>query len=58
MSPFEQYLSEAKEIRAQYNALIEQNPAQKDQLLSEMNSLLAKKLDECEKKEIERCKYL
>lgn len=58
MTPFEQYLEEAKRIRAEYKVLIDNNPAQKDQLLSEMNSLISKKLDEAEAKEIERCKHL
>jgi len=48
MSPFDKYLLEAHNIRNQYNALIAANPSQKDQLLSEMNSILSKKLDECE----------
>lgn len=58
MSPFEQYLTKAKEIKEHYNALIIQNPAQKDQLLSEMNSLLQSALDECERQEIERSKHV
>lgn len=58
MSPFDQYLLEAKEIREHYNILIEEKPAQKDQLLAEMKELLQKKLDECEQKEIERSKHL
>ena len=58
MTPFNEYLEEAKRIRAEYKILINQNPAQKDQLLSEMNGLISKKLDECERKELERCKHL
>lgn len=58
MTPFEQYMSEAKQIREYYRQLIEQNPAQKDRLLSEMNSILNRKLDECEQKEIERSKHV
>jgi len=58
MSPFEQYLKESKEIREKYQVLIMANPNRKDELLSEMNSILKQKLDECEQKEIERSKYL
>lgn len=58
MSPFEQYLKESKEIREKYQVLIMANPNRKNELLSEMNSILKQKLDECEQKEIERSKYL
>jgi len=58
MSPFDQYLLEAKQIREHYNSLIQQDPSKKEELLLEMNSLIQKKLDECEQKEIERSKHL
>jgi hypothetical protein len=58
MSPFNEYLEKAKQLREEYKVKIDQNPAQKDQLLSEMNSILSKLLDEAEAKEIERCKHL
>ena len=58
MTPFEEYLKKSKEIRADYAILIAQKPAQKQQLEEEMKSILAKLLDECEAKEIERSKHL
>jgi hypothetical protein len=58
MTPFEQYLSRSKELRAEYAIKIEQNPAQKEALEKELKEILAKILDEAEAKEIERYKHL
>ena len=58
MTPFNEYLTRAKELRAEYAALIEQNPAQKEALEKELKDILAKLLDEAEAKEIARCKHL
>jgi hypothetical protein len=58
MTPFNEYLERSKELRAEYNSLIAQNPAQKEQLEKELKDILAKLLDEAEAKEIERCKHL
>lgn len=58
MSPFQEYLAKAKEVREDYSNLIANNPEQKDQLEKEMKDLLAKLLDECEKKELEATKYV
>jgi len=58
MTPFNEYLERSKELRAEYNSLIAQNPAQKEQLEKELKDILAKLLDEAEAKEIERSKHL
>jgi len=58
MTPFEEYLTKAKEARAEYANRIANNPAQKDILEKELKELLAKWLDEAEAKEIERSKHL
>lgn len=58
MSPFNEYLEKSKELRAEYKALIEANPTRKEQLETELKTLLAKLLDEAEAKEIERSKHL
>jgi hypothetical protein len=58
MTPFNEYLEKSKELRAEYNSLIAQNPAQKEQLEKELKDILAKLLDEAEAKEIERSKHL
>lgn len=58
MSPFEEYLEKSKEIRSNYAVQIAQNPIQKQQLEEEMKTILAKLLDECEAKEIERSKHI
>ena len=51
MTPFDKYMAEAKEIRAKYKELIDKDPAHKDILTKEMQDILAKRLDECEKEE-------
>ena len=58
MSPFEEYLKQSKEIKADYAIQIAQNPAQKQQLEEEMKTILAILLDECEAKEIARSKHI
>ena len=58
MTPFNEYLERSKELKAEYNSLIAQNPAQKEQLEKELKDILAKLLDEAEAKEIERSKHL
>ena len=58
MTPFNEYLEKSKALRAEYNALIANNPAQKDELEKELKALLAKLLDEAEAKEIARSKFL
>lgn len=58
MTPFNEYLTRAKELRAEYAALIANNPEQKDTLEKELKDTLAKLLDEAEAKEIARCKHL
>lgn len=58
MTPFEKYMEESKQIREKYNILMLANPERKPELLIEMQNLLASKLDECEKQEIERSKHL
>ena len=58
MTPFNEYLERSKELRAEYAAKIEQNPAQKEVLEKELKDILAKLLDEAEAKEIERSKHL
>lgn len=58
MTPFNEYLEKSKELRAEYNSLIAQNSAQKEQLEKELKDILAKLLDEAEAKEIARCKHL
>ena len=58
MTPFNEYLTRAKELRAEYAVLIANNPAQKDELEKELKDILAKLLDEAEAKEIERSKHL
>lgn len=58
MTPFNEYLAKAKELRAEYAALIANNPVQKDELEKELKEVLAKILDEAEAKEIERSKHL
>ncbi|MCR5610057.1 MAG: hypothetical protein K6G26_13445 [Lachnospiraceae bacterium] len=56
MSPFQEYLNKAKEVREDYAIQIANNPEQKDALEKELKELLAKLLDECEKKELEAIK--
>lgn len=58
MAPFQEYLMKAKEVRENYSNLIANNPAQKDALEKEMKEVLAKLLDECEKKELEATKHV
>lgn len=58
MSPFQEYLNKAKEAREDYSNRIANNPEQKDALEKELKELLAKLLDECEKKELEATKYV
>lgn len=58
MTPFEEYLLEAKQLREEYTLKIAQNPAQKQQLEEELKHILQIKLDECEAKEIARSKHL
>jgi hypothetical protein len=58
MSPFQEYLNKAKEVRENYSNLIANNPEQKDALEKELKEVLAKLLDECEKKELEATKYV
>jgi hypothetical protein len=58
MTPFNEYLEKSKALRAEYNTLIANNPAQKDELEKELKDLLAKLLDEAEAKEIARSKFL
>lgn len=58
MTPFNEYLERSKELRVEYNSLIAQNPAQKEQLEKELKDILTKLLDEAEAKEIERSKHL
>lgn len=58
MTPFNEYLEKSKELKAEYNSLIAQNPAQKEQLEKELKDILTKLLDEAEAKEIERSKHL
>lgn len=58
MTPFNEYLTRAKELRAEYATLIANNPAQKEELEKELKDTLAKLLDEAEAKEIARCKHL
>lgn len=58
MSPFQEYLNKAKEAREDYSNRIANNPEQKDALEKELKELLAKLLDDCEKKELEATKYV
>lgn len=58
MSPFDEYLIKAKQIREDYSNRIANNPEQKDALENELKETLAKLLDEAEAKEIERSKHL
>lgn len=58
MSPFDEYLIKAKQIREDYSNRIANNPEQKDALEKELKETLAKLLDEAEAKEIERSKHL
>lgn len=58
MSPFQEYLNKAKEAREDYSNRIANNPEQKDALEKELKEVLAKLLDDCEKKELEATKYV
>ena len=58
MAPFQEYLMKAKEAREDYSNRIANNPAQKDALEKELKEVLAKLLDDCEKKELEATKYV
>lgn len=58
MTPFEEYLSKAKQLREDYSNRIANNPEQKTALEKELKEALAKILDEAEAKEIERSKHL
>ena len=58
MPPFQEYLIKAKEAREDYSNRIANNPEQKDALEKELKELLAKLLDDCEKKELEAAKHI
>lgn len=58
MTPFQEYLDKAKQLKEEYTLKIAQNSSQKQQLEKELKDILAKLLDEAEAKEIERSKHL
>ena len=58
MSPFQEFQLKAKEAREDYSNRIVNNPEQKDALEKELKEVLAKLLDDCEKKEVEATKHV
>lgn len=58
MSPFQEFQLKAKEAREDYSNRIANNPEQKDALEKELKEVLAKLLDDCEKKELEATKHV
>lgn len=58
MSPFQEFQLKAKEVREDYSNRIANNPEQKDALEKELKEVLARLLDDCEKKELEATKHV